>query len=131
VVCHRRGFTVFAGNRLMRIGVPPIAGWLLLSPLIKMAWTTGANLSGRNTTEIPLPALFTSLFQKELMFVPQDSGGRFGLGHLRFLYYLLSLYALVLALRWLLTRSGSVEQRLQGGANRWVGRVMRSSWSIV
>jgi hypothetical protein len=65
------------------------------------------------------------------MFVPQDSGGRFGLGHLWFLYYLLWLYALVLALRWLLTRSGAVAQRLQAWADRWVGRIMRSPGSIV
>ncbi len=131
LVCHRRGFTAFARNRLMRIGVPLVVGWLILYPLVVGAFVAGGNVSGRNLTEIPLTAIFGLLYQKGAMFIPRSLGGMFGLAHLWFLYYLLWLYALVLGLRFLLTRSETVADRLRGWADGGVNRVMRSPVSIV
>jgi peptidoglycan/LPS O-acetylase OafA/YrhL len=131
MVCHRKGFAYFAKNRFGRIVVPLILGWLILFPLIRAAWHTGANLTDRNLTEVPLSTLFTNLYQKGLMWVPKDSGGMFSFGHLWFLYYLLWLYVLIIGLRWLLTRSASASERMRGFADGLVRRAMVSPWSLV
>jgi hypothetical protein len=55
-----------------------------------------------------------------MMFVPMSVGGLFSLSHLWFLYYLLWLCALVLGLRFLVTRSEPVASRLRGWADGWV-----------
>lgn len=131
MVCHRKGFTYFARNRLSRIGVPMVLGWLILSPLQKLAWNFGGNLTGRNLPELPASTLLASLYQKGLLFVSKDSGGMFSFGHLWFLYYLLWLYVLILGLRWLLTRSTSVAQLLRGAADHAVRHAMQSRWSLL
>jgi peptidoglycan/LPS O-acetylase OafA/YrhL len=128
---HRRGVAAFTGNRLLRIGVPLLVGWLVLYPLLMAAWTFGGNRSGSNLVPVPLSTLFASIYEERLGLVPQTSGGMFCSWHLWFLYYLLWLYALILGIRWLLTRSEFVTHRLQGWADRWVGRAMRSPSSIV
>lgn len=130
LVCHRRGFARFASNRLLRIGVPLVVGWLLLYPLIMAAWNTGGNLSGRNLVEVPLSAHFSAIYEKRLILVPRTSGGMFMIWHLWFLYYLLMLYALVLGARWLLTRSSTSAERLRLRADQLVGHTMRSPWAI-
>lgn len=130
LVFHRRGFAAFAGNRLMRIGVPLVVGWLVLYPLLMAAWNVGGNLSGRNLVEVPISSLFALIYDQRMGLVPQTSGGLFITYHLWFLYYLLLLYASFLGVRWLLTWSRTSMLRLQSWADRWVGRAMKSPWSI-
>ena len=123
---HRRGCYGFARHRLLRIGLPFAVGWFILFPLVLAAYVTGMNVSGGNLVELPLPLLFTLMFKQGLMFVPRSVGGLFSLSHLWFLYYLLWLCALVLGLRFLVTRSEPVASRLRGWADGWVARLMRS-----
>jgi glucan biosynthesis protein C len=89
------------------------------------------NVSGGNLVELPLPFLFTLMFKQGLMFVPRSVGGLFSLSHLWFLYYLLWLCAVVLGLRFLVTRSEPVASRLRGWADGWGARLMRSPGFIL
>ena len=123
---HRRGFSGFTRHRLLRVGLPLVVGWLILFPLVTMAFVVGGNVSGGNLVELPLPFLFTLMFKQGLMFVPQPLGGLFSLIHLWFLYYLLWIYALTLAFRFLVTRSEPVASRLRRWADGWVARVVQS-----
>jgi hypothetical protein len=128
---HRRGFSGFARHRLLRVGLPLVVGWSVLHPLVATAFVTGGNVSGGNLVELPLPLLFTLLFKQGRMFVPQPLGGLFSLLHLWFLYYLLWIYALTLAFRFLVTRSEPVASRLRRWADGWVARMMRSPGFIL
>lgn len=128
---HRRGLAAFTRNRLTRIAVPFVVGWLVLYPLVIAAWMTGRNLSGHNLEPLPLWLLFLLLYAKGLMWVPQHLGGMFSLAHLWFLYYLLWLYALVLVLRLLLTRSSWGRSLGRDQADRWLARTARSPWSVL
>ncbi len=79
---ERRGTGAFLRHRLNRIGVPLVAGWILLFPLTAVAWVFAASLSG-----VPLaPA-------------PGSEAGGVDLMHLWFLYQLLILSAAVALFR--------------------------------
>src|SRR5690606_10180413 len=92
---HRRlGAGGFVRNRLLRIGVPLLAGWAVLYPLISLVWITGITRStGGNLPPLP-----------ETAGVP----GAFPLTHLWFLYVLLQFYVASLVL-------GALLRRLDGG----------------
>jgi glucans biosynthesis protein C len=118
---HRRGPAGFARHRLLRVGVPLVVGWFVLYPLIVAAWVSGANASGQNLLKMPLPQLFSLMYGHGLLFVSRPSGGLFGIAHLWFLYYLLWLYALTLALRFVSLHVGPVGTRLRAWADDGVG----------
>ena len=80
LLMERRGVAGFWGNRLVRIGIPLVAGWCLVYPLIGMVWKWGLTLyfDGK------LPAMPTAGMK--------PPPGAFPLVHLWFLYMLLLLY---------------------------------------
>jgi ABC-type multidrug transport system ATPase subunit/peptidoglycan/LPS O-acetylase OafA/YrhL len=85
LLLQRRGTRGFWSNRLRRILVPLIVGWLILFPAIAAVWTWG--ISETFAGAGPPPAM------------PTPPPGWFPLTHLWFLYELLLLYVAVLVLR--------------------------------
>jgi len=102
---HGKGFGGFVADRVKRIGVPLIVGWVLLMPLVFTVMAWASTKTGAQGHRIPAEA----------------PGGLVPLIHLWFLYLLLWLYALSLALRatfvTLLDRSGTwrmiIDRQLQ------------------
>jgi peptidoglycan/LPS O-acetylase OafA/YrhL len=80
---HRKGARGFWRDRLKRILVPLVAGWLILAPALLAVW-----MWGLTKTFGTLPAAPAGM--------PPPPPGAFPLTHLWFLYYLLVLYVLVL-----------------------------------
>ena len=83
---HRKGPRGFWGDRVRRILVPLVVGWMVLFPTIAVVWVWGLKTTFGD--HIPAPPA-------ELMSRP----GAFPLTHLWFLYYLLVLYAIVTLVR--------------------------------
>ena len=82
---HRGGPRAFWVNRLKRILVPLVVGWIVLIPVLDVVWGWGL----ARTFDTPL----------NLPFELAPMRGEFPLLHLWFLYYLLLLYVAVLVLR--------------------------------
>jgi hypothetical protein len=93
-------------------------------------WTTGANVSGRNLVPLPMSLLFERLAGDGMMWVSRVNGGLFTLFHLWFLYYLLLLYALVLGVRWVVTRSDRLATGLRQRADAWLAQVADSPLAL-
>ena len=87
MLVERNGTRGFWANRLKRILVPLVVGWVVTFPLIAVAWTMGMRkMLGAAAAATPpaLPAIF----------------GWFPIAHLWFLLVLLQLYVCLLVLRW-------------------------------
>jgi ABC-type multidrug transport system ATPase subunit/peptidoglycan/LPS O-acetylase OafA/YrhL len=112
LLVQRRGVRGFWSNRLVRIGVPLVVGWIVIYPAIASVW--GWGLREYFGGKLPaMPAQMTA------------QAGFFPLAHLWFLYYLLLTYAVLMTLRAVLARvdgSGSVA----GLAQRALGWLVRS-----
>jgi ABC-type multidrug transport system ATPase subunit/peptidoglycan/LPS O-acetylase OafA/YrhL len=102
---HKLGARGFWANRGKRIAVPLVAGWAIVTPAILFIWGWGINkvFHGNPPAPPPMPA------------------GFFPLWHLWFLYQLLLLYVIAVALRSLALRFGAA-QRLRELADRLVPR---------
>ncbi len=88
----RQGTGGFLRSRLVRLGLPFVAGWFLLRPLIVSGWVMGAaSLRGDYHFWAGICDGFATL--------KQLPAGLFTGSHLWFLYYLLLVTGLVLALR--------------------------------
>jgi ABC-type multidrug transport system ATPase subunit/peptidoglycan/LPS O-acetylase OafA/YrhL len=87
---HRLGARGFWANRLLRIGVPLLVGWVILWPMIMAIWTAG----------------ITKFYGGHVPPMPQmpKVAGAFPFAHLWFLYQLLLLYVAVTAVRALVVR---------------------------
>jgi len=119
---HRKGAGYFLRVRLVRLGVPFVAGWFILWPLIVSGWIMGAE-SMRG--EVHVLAGLAGGFQvlKDL------PAGIFTQTHLWFLYYLLGITGAVLGTRYLLKQTGGGYLWLAGKADailswlagRWFG----------
>jgi ABC-type multidrug transport system ATPase subunit/peptidoglycan/LPS O-acetylase OafA/YrhL len=96
---QRLGARGFWTNRMKRILIPLVAGWVVLWPLIAFIWTVGVTKVFGGTLP-PMP---------EMPKVP----GAFPLGHLWFLYELLLLYVAVITVRSLIARIDPA-QKLRG-----------------
>lgn len=91
---QRQGLGAFLRSRAIRLGVPFVAGWFLLRPLLVSGWIMGgASMRGDYDFQAGIVAGFASL--KEL------PAGLFTGSHLWFLYYLLLITGLMIGLRWL------------------------------
>jgi glucan biosynthesis protein C len=110
---QRLGGAGFAGNRLKRILLPFVAGWLLVFPLLAFDWIWGS-MKGE-------PAALLRALQLGYLDALHQLGGLLGIGgwkpgfpltHLWFLFYLLLVYGLFLTARQLAVW-------LPGRAERW------------
>lgn len=126
---QRQGSGGFLRSRAVRLGVPFVAGWFLLRPLVVSGWIMGAaSLRGDYDFWAGIHAGFASLRQ-----LPT---GLFTGSHLWFLYYLLMVTGLWLVLRLAVlaaTRAFAGEpaltrvcSRLDGAA----GWLARSGWGL-
>jgi ABC-type multidrug transport system ATPase subunit/peptidoglycan/LPS O-acetylase OafA/YrhL len=115
---QRRGARGFWLDRLKRILVPLVVGWLVLAPSLLGVWLWGLSKTFGGT----LPAAPPSM--------PPPPPGAFPLTHLWFLYYLLVLYVAVAAGRALvvaLDRSGTIRR----AADRVTGGLVRTGAAAV
>ncbi len=83
MLLQRAGARGFWGNRVKRILVPLIVGWMIVFPAIAAVWIWGLTKTFGTLPAAPAGA-------------PAAPPGAFPLTHLWFLYYLLVLYAIVL-----------------------------------
>jgi ABC-type multidrug transport system ATPase subunit/peptidoglycan/LPS O-acetylase OafA/YrhL len=106
---QKLGPSSFWANRSMRILIPLVVGWVLLSPLISFLWVTGITEAFGGKLP-PIPAL------------PEDF---FPLGHLWFLYQLLLIYVVVVVVRGLVARLDPA-QKLRGLVDKAVSGAIRT-----
>jgi peptidoglycan/LPS O-acetylase OafA/YrhL len=126
MVFHRRGWRVFAGQRLRRIGIPLALGWLVCFPLIAYFYNWGAVATGSSLWGASAWTLTRSQFDSWTVFKV-----RYGLTHLWFLYVLLLLYTV--------TIGGEMVLRVffkdsNGRRSLWAdaaARFLKSPWSIL
>ena len=108
---QRLGARAFWRQRVQRIGVPLVVGWVLSFPVLAVIWHWGAMKLASGA-----PPVAVSLF---------EGFGAFPLLHLWFLYQLLWLYAGALLVRGLIVRLDRGESlrkvldRITTGALRW------------
>src|SRR5688572_27599901 len=106
----------FWSNRLKRIAIPLVAGWVVLFPLISFVWITGiTKVFGGNPPPMP-----------EMPKTP----GAFPLAHLWFLYQLLLLYVAALAARAVISRIDA-RQKLRGLIDRLVVMSVRYPLAVL
>jgi len=90
MVFHRRGLRDFVRDRARRIGIPLVAGWLIIAP---------------PTIVIVLWGLSLTFGLETIQSSSEQSQGGFPWIHLWFLYYLCIFYLLALMLHWLFSRA--------------------------
>jgi len=115
----RRGTAGFVKNRVQRILVPLVVGWVVVYPLLVAIWIWGASIAGRlREFGVPQEALNLPVWQLTLGFFM--TGGflqKFDLTHLWFLHQLLVIYALALGVKWVVARcdaAGAKMARVDG-----------------
>ena len=108
----RRGPRAFWADRLKRIGVPLVVGWLLIFPAVAAAMY------------FSIKWVYGSAVPQAMAHPPAMPHGYFPLAHFWFLYYLLMLYALVFAVRALIARLDPAA-RLRGLVDRGVALLVR------
>jgi len=106
---QKLGARSFWANRLMRIFIPLVAGWVILAPIISYLWISGLTKAFGGTLP-PMPAM---------------PAGFFPLGHLWFLYQLLLIYVVVIAVRSLVARLDPA-QKLRGLVDKAVSGSIRT-----
>lgn len=99
LVCVRKGAGHFMRDRLRRILIPLVAGWFVLYPFIVWAWIWGGQRSGADWVTPEMAAVPAWKAAVGAFVLGYAFGENFSLTHLWFLYYLLMIYAVVLALR--------------------------------
>ncbi|GGA81282.1 hypothetical protein GCM10011369_24040 [Neiella marina] len=115
---HSKGVVEFVRSRLLRIAVPFVVGWFVLRPLLVSGWLMGAE-SMRGETHV-WPAIANG-FSTLLAFPNSFLVG----SHLWFLYYLLIVTVLLVAVRQLLSFMPHYYQRSVSAADltmRWLCR---------
>jgi len=120
---HRKG-TEFVRSRVLRIVVPFVVGWFILRPLVISGWIMGsASLRG----DVDIWSGLLGGFQS-LSTLP---AGIFAGSHLWFLYYLVLITALVLAVRASLSTTGSWQAVMVRRADALVAWLANSPVSFV
>lgn len=111
LLLQHRGTREFWRNRLRRIGVPLIAGWVVLMPLLALPIVLAVYIKNGGFTG-----------DGRGMDMVRQAG--VPLGHLWFLYYLLLFYAVVVGVASLLRRMGSSARlaRIADGCIGWLVR---------
>ncbi len=105
---RKLGARGFWSSRLKRILVPMVIGWVILFPSIVFVWSKGfAKMFGGPLAAKPAAAALKASVTTSP--IPEVAGA-FPLTHLWFLYQLLLLYAVVLALRAIIVRFDGEEK---------------------
>lgn len=101
LVILKRGMHSFTMNRVQRILIPLIVGWLILYPLCIAIWLTGTKVSGNYAfIQIPEEARSLPVWKLWIGFILSGAWMRtFSLTHLWFLHQLLVIYLLFGLLR--------------------------------
>jgi len=121
---HRKGAKAFISSRGMRLGVPFLAGWPILYPLVVSGWAMGAaSMRGEVDVMAGLQTGF-SVFHH----LPQ---GIFVGTHLWFLYYLILITVVVISLRGLISLSGSGSAMAKKQADRLINWLSTSPFGTV
>ncbi len=123
VTLRRSGPGGFVRGRALRVGVPFIAGWFLLRPLLMSGWIMGG-ASMRGDWHF-WPSLVEGF--KTLRTLPT---GIFTGSHLWFLYYLAMITTLTLVARALLARTGPAGETFLRRADVAVAWFARSGWGV-
>lgn len=130
---QRRGVGAFVWNRVARILLPLVVGWMVLYPILVFLWITGASLGGRwEVVGIPEEARAIPPWQLVLgLFLSLQFVRKFDLTHLWFLHQLLVLYLLALGGRAVVLGCGNLGSRVVGWLDRGFRRWMESPWRVV
>ena len=128
----KRGESAFIRNRIQRILVPLVVGWVIVYPIVVYIWLWGWSLTGK-LAELGVPAEARSLPPWQLVIGFFTTGGfikKFDLAHLWFLHQLLVIYGLMLGLLWVWNRidaTGAKKKRLDA----CYGRLCASRWGVL
>ncbi len=123
---QRKGLASFTKSRLVRIAIPFFLGWIILRPLIVSAWVMGGeSLRGDVYILNGLKIGFQNVWQS-----PHEL---FTGTHLWFLYYLLMITGIVLALRALFALSRELNSTLIKHSDHVLVRLVNSRflWIIL
>jgi peptidoglycan/LPS O-acetylase OafA/YrhL len=104
---HRDGQKAFVRDRLKRIGIPMLAGWLFFGPLAMVLVYVAFGPS--------LPAGVTP---------PKPNG--FPWAHIWFLYYLAMLYVIVLAVRAVFVHWFDADGQRRGRLDAWLSKLLEN-----
>lgn len=126
MACVRRGYRAFLVQRLKRIGLPLVIGWIICYPLFVWQYSWGATLTGANMSGKGVWEGFKAAFSSWESF-----RNGYDLTHLWFLYLLLVLYAATLASQTLVRRVVDRNGRLQAACDGPITRVLQSPWSVL
>ncbi len=114
----------FLTSRFLRLAVPFVIGWLLLRPFLISGWTLGAeSMRGDANILNGLLTGFTTLFS--------DSYSLFTGTHLWFLYYLILITLLILALFIVFKRVVIQFSTLSQSLNRFIDWLCGSPFAVV
>ena len=122
MVYHRRGYECFVRDRIKRILIPLVAGWIVLYPAIVYIWIWGAQKAGGATLPAEVRHLPAWMLTIGAFWTGEVFNGGINLAHLWFLYYLLLFYGIVLVVRWCFVSWLDRE----GGIRLWIDRRLRT-----
>lgn len=134
LVYHRRGAKRFVQNRIHRIAVPFVLGWVVLYPAFTAIWLWGASKSGRlEALGIPPEVQQLPVWKLTLgaLSTPQFYQENFNLLHLWFLHQLMIIYVLVLAGRHLLCRFSALFKAISRITDLLVEKLVKSHWKLL
>lgn len=126
----RRGGAAFWHNRLTRILVPFVLGWLLVFPLLAFGWVWAAMKAAPAAIGPALAIGYGNALQRLAQLLTGAEGEAFPLTHLWFLYYLLLVYAAFLGARWLVARHAGLRTRWVRVADALGRLVFGSAWGL-
>jgi peptidoglycan/LPS O-acetylase OafA/YrhL len=109
MMLHRRGARGFCADRLQRILVPLVVGWIVFFPMINAIWSYGLTGSIHHSPLLPWPP--------SLATVPTS--------YLWFLYYLLLIYGLMLLARVIVLR---VPEATLAGLDTLIRQLVSGRW---
>ena len=123
---HRKGAKSFISSRLIRIAIPFVVGWFVLRPLVVASWIMGGE-SVRGEVRI------LNAFKMGFQSLSELPAGILTGSHLWFLYYLLLITTIVLAVRSVAGRIPGVNSVLKNKTDQIVAGIVNSrfSWIIL